>query len=158
MPIIRVSQRLADTLETSSPDKLNREEWISEPGGLTQFGAFVHVLMPGTRSSIKHWHQSEDEMVYVLEGEVTVIEGEAESILGPGDAATFPCGRPVGHCLANRSQSPARCIVIGTRAASDCITYPDHDRKLHRDRSQPDDIWTDSSGREAESPYRDWLP
>lgn len=158
MPIIRASQRQVEIVETSAPDVLNREEWIAEPGGLTQFGAFIHTLMPGTRSSIKHWHQSEDELVYVLSGEVTVVEGEAESILGPGDAAAFPQGSPVGHYLWNKGQSPAQCMVIGTRSQTDRITYPDHDRVLHRDRSQPDDLWTDFSGSPAENPYKHWAP
>ncbi|KQZ44219.1 cupin domain-containing protein [Duganella sp. Root1480D1] len=158
MPIIRASERHLETIETSRPGVLNREEWISEPGELSQFGAFIHVLMPGTRSSIKHWHQSEDELVYVLDGEITVVEGETESVLGPGDAATFPHGSPLGHYLWNKGQSTARCMVIGTRAEVDRITYPDHDRILHRDRSQPEDLWTDSTGRTAESPYNGWWP
>lgn len=158
MPVIRASKRQIEMIETSAPGMLNREEWLSEPGELSQFGAFIQVLMPGTRSSIKHWHQSEDELVYVLDGEVTVVEGETESILGPGDAAAFPQGVPVGHYLWNKSQGPVRCLIVGTRAQSDRITYPDHDRVLHRDRSQPDDTWTDSSGRAAESPYTQWLP
>ncbi|MCL6436400.1 MAG: cupin domain-containing protein [Leptolyngbyaceae cyanobacterium HOT.MB2.61] len=34
----------------------------------------MEVLQPGSRSSNKHWHSAEDEMVYVLEGEITLIE------------------------------------------------------------------------------------
>jgi len=158
MPIIRASQRLVETTETSDPRMANREEWISEPAGLTQFGAFIHVLAPGTKSSIKHWHESEDEMVYVLEGEVSVIEGEAEHVLHPGDAAAFPKGQGPGHYLWNKGAAPVKCLVVGTRADVDRITYPDHDRVLLRDRSLPDDIWTDSAGQPAGSPYKDWMP
>ncbi len=127
---------------------------ISEAGGLTQFGAFIEILRPGSRSSIKHWHSAEDEMVYVLEGEITVIEGSEERLLRAGDAATFRAGVPVGHCLENRSSGATRCLVVGTRAPVDRITYPDHDRVCHRDRSLPDDIWTTGAGAPAESPYR----
>lgn len=127
--------------------------WISEAGGLTQFGAFVEVLQPGTRSSIKHWHSAEDEMVYVLEGQVTLVEGEAETILQPGDAATFRAGVALGHCLWNRSAAPTRCLVVGTRAGVDTITYPDHDRVCQRDRALPDDVWTTAAGDPAASPY-----
>ena len=129
--------------------------WISETGGLTQFGAFIEVLAPGTTSSIKHWHSAEDEMVYVLEGQVTLIEGDEETLLGPGDAATFRAGMPVGHCLHNRSSTPTRCLVVGTRAPVDLITYPDHNRLCHRDRSLSDDIWTTQTGEAADSPYSD---
>lgn len=158
MPVIRASQRQIETIATSQPGVENREEWISEPGGLSDVGAFIHVLAPGTRSSIKHWHLSEDELVYVIDGELTVIEGEAEHLLGPGDAAAFPKGSPVGHYLWNKSATVARCLVVGTRAQVDRITYPDHDRIMHRDRSLPDDLWSDASGKEADSPYRDWMP
>lgn len=127
--------------------------WISETGGLTQFGAFIEVLPPGAESSIKHWHSAEDEMVYVLEGQITLIEGDEETLLGPGDAATFRAGMPVGHYLCNRSNAPTRCMVVGTRAPVDLITYPDHDRLCHRDRSLPDDIWTTHEGAPADSPY-----
>ncbi len=131
----------------------NQTLWISEAGGLTQFGAFVEVLQPGTRSSIKHWHSAEDEMVYVLEGQVSLVEGEVETILHPGDAATFRAGDPVGHFLWNRSGSPSRCLVVGTRAPVDRITYPDHNRICHRDRALPDDVWTNAAGEPASSPY-----
>jgi len=131
-----------------------RAEWISEPGGLTQFGAFIETLPPGSRSSIKHWHSAEDEMVYMLAGEVTLVEGDAETVLRPGDAATFRAGEPVGHCLDNRSAAAARYLVVGTRAPVDTITYPDHDCVCLRDRSLPHDIWTDGTGRPTTSPYR----
>lgn len=93
-------------------------------------------------------------MVYVLAGEITVVEGEFEWVMRPGDAATFKAGVAVGHCLENRSSSPTRCLVVGTRAAVDRITYPEHDRVLLRDRSLPDDVWTDLAGHPADSPYQ----
>lgn len=49
--------------------------------------------------------------------------------------------------------APTRYLVVGTRAPVDTITYPDHDRVCHRDRSLPDDIWTDRASRPAQSPY-----
>ena len=127
--------------------------WISEAGQLTQFGAFLEILQPGAQSSIKHWHSAEDEMVYVLEGEVTLIEGDTETVLRPGDAATFRSGVAVGHTLQNRGALPSKCLVVGTRAPLDRITYPDHDRVCIRDRSLPDDEWTTIAGMPAASPY-----
>jgi uncharacterized cupin superfamily protein len=124
----------------------NRTLWISAAGGLTQFGAFIEVLQPGSRSSSKHWHSAEDEMVHVLEGAITLIEGDTATVLGPGDTATFPAGVPVGHFLENRSAQATRCLVVGTRSPVDTITYPDLDRVCHRDRSRPDDIWTNGAG------------
>ncbi|BAC91247.1 cupin domain-containing protein [Gloeobacter violaceus] len=153
MPVITPDRFVVEENPAQASAELDRALWISEAGGLTQFGGFIEELQPGSRSSIKHWHSAEDEMVFVLEGEITVIEGTEEKLLRPGDAATFCAGVPIGHFLENRSASVTRCLVVGTRAPIDKITYPDHDRVCHRDRSLPDDIWTNRAGEPARSPY-----
>ncbi|MEQ8483126.1 MAG: cupin domain-containing protein [Pseudomonadales bacterium] len=153
MPIVRHNDQYVEKVERFNKESPNLECWITEPGYLTQFGAFIHVLQPGTQSSIKHWHSHEDELIYVLEGEVVVLEGDTETILQSGDAAVFKAGEPVGHTMINVSQQPTKVLVVGARAQQDCVTYPDHDRKLHRDRSQPQDRWTDLQNNPATNPY-----
>jgi uncharacterized cupin superfamily protein len=155
MPVLKPSQFHCDPDPVDDDGASNRTLWISEAGALTQFGAFIEVLQPGCRSALRHWHSAEDEMVYVLDGSVTAIEGDTETLMQPGDAATFRAGVAVGHYLENRSAEPTRCLVVGTRAPLDRITYPDHDRVCLRDRSLPDDVWTNSLGQAADSPYRD---
>jgi uncharacterized cupin superfamily protein len=153
MPIVRPIDQHIEKIDYFKKEQPNLECWLTEPGRLTQFGAFIHVLQPGTRSSIKHWHSNEDELVYVLEGKITVIEGTTESVLQPGDAATFKAGDSLGHSLWNQSTNPTKVLVVGTRAQTDRVTYPDHNRQLHRDRSQPEDTWTDMQGNPASDPY-----
>lgn len=104
---------------------------LSDPGGLTQFGTFIEILPPGARSSFRHWHESEDEMVVMLEGEVVLIE-DSETHLRAGDVACWPAGLAIGHTLHNRSDADARYLVIGTRGARDVIHYPDHDLVTHK--------------------------
>jgi uncharacterized cupin superfamily protein len=155
MPVITADTMIVEESSGDGPCGPSRVMWISEAGGLTQFGAFIEILPPGSRSSLRHWHSDEDEMVLVLEGELTVHEGDAVTLLKTGDAATFRANDPVGHFLENRGDIPARHLVVGTRAPLDRITYPDHDRVCIRDRSLPDDIWTDAAGDPALSPYAD---
>jgi len=154
MPAITSDRFVSEESPAKGAPEPDRTLWISEAGGLTQFGAFIEVLQPGSRSSIKHWHSAEDELVYVLEGDVTLVEGDAVSRLRAGDAATFKAGAAVGHFLENRGNAPTRCLIVGTRAPVDRITYPDHDRVCLRDRALPDDVWTDLAGHPADSPYR----
>ena len=154
MPVFSPAQFVSELNPVAGASEPNQTLWISEAGALTQFGAFIEVLQPGCRSSIKHWHGAEDEMVYVLAGEITVVEGNTETTMRAGDAATFKAGVAIGHYLENRSSSPTRCLVVGTRAPVDRITYPDHDRVCLRDRSLPDDLWTDAAGQPADSPYQ----
>jgi uncharacterized cupin superfamily protein len=153
MPVFTPDQLVTEVSPVEGSAEPNQTLWISEAGELTQFGAFIEVLQPGCRSSIKHWHSAEDEMVYVLAGEITVVEGASDTVVRAGGAATFRAGVPVGHYLENRSASPTRCLVVGTRAPVDHITYPEHDRVCLRDRSLPDDIWTNLAGEPASSPY-----
>ncbi|MGV8987677.1 MAG: cupin domain-containing protein [Cypionkella sp.] len=104
---------------------------LSDPGGLTQFGAFIEILPPGAKSSFRHWHEAEDEMVVMLAGEVVLIE-DTPTPLRAGDVACWPAGLAQGHCLHNQSEAEARYLVIGTRGAQDVIHYPDHDLVTHK--------------------------
>ncbi|ABD55853.1 cupin domain-containing protein [Jannaschia sp. CCS1] len=100
-----------------------RAELLSDTGGLTQFGAFIETLWPGGSASKDHWHANEDEMVHVLEGVATLVEGGVASELHAGDTACFKAGVAVGHHLENRSDAPVRYLVIGTRSGDDVVTY-----------------------------------
>jgi uncharacterized cupin superfamily protein len=97
---------------------------IGDAAGLTQFGCHLERLPPGSRSSHRHWHETEDELVYLLEGEVVLVE-ETETLLRAGDAAAWRAGDPVGHCLENRGARDALYLVMGTRRMADVVHYPD---------------------------------
>ncbi len=100
---------------------------LGDPLGLTQFGVNLVTLQPGAWSSQRHWHENEDEFIYVLEGEVTLVTDEGETVLGPGMAAGFPAGKADGHHLVNRSTRPVRYLEAGTRAATEVAHYSDID-------------------------------
>jgi len=118
---------------------------LSDAGGLTQFGAFTETLPPGSRSSRKHWHEREDEFVYLLSGRVILHEGETHTEMLPGDAATFKAGAALGHCLENASTGDATYLVVGTRAPDDVVHYPDDDRLLTKVNFEK--TLTDRAGR-----------
>jgi uncharacterized cupin superfamily protein len=105
---------------------------LSDAGGLTQFGAFLETLPPGSFSSHKHWHEQEDEFVFVVSGTVILNEGDALTEMQPGDAATFKAGVAVGHRLENRSDQPATYLVVGTRSPNDVVHYADKDLLLNK--------------------------
>ncbi|WP_082151584.1 cupin domain-containing protein [Caenimonas sp. SL110] len=106
---------------------------LSEIGGLSQYGARVETLHPGARSSNNHWHENEDELVFVLSGSLTITEGSEEHVLQTGDAACWPAGVPIAHHASNRTDVPCTYLVVGTRARQDVCHYPDTGRTLHRD-------------------------
>ena len=100
---------------------------------LTQFGVNLTKLEPGAATSIRHWHENEDEFVYVLQGEGVLIEDDGETILKAGDCAGWKAKVPNGHCIVNRSKADVLLLEVGTRAPSERAHYPGSDLKFERD-------------------------
>jgi uncharacterized cupin superfamily protein len=103
---------------------------LGNVAGLTQFGVNRTRLKPGAASSLRHWHEKEDEFVYILEGEVTLVEEDGETILKAGDAAGFNAGVANAHQLINRSSTDVVYLEIGSRIAGERAHYPDEDLAL----------------------------
>ena len=104
-------------------------------GGLTQFGVNLVTLAPSAWASQRHWHEKEDEFVYVLSGELVLVEDDGEVTLRPGDCAAWKAGVRNGHHLINRNGSnEARFLVVGTRDNEDCGEYPDIDLRFNAAR------------------------
>jgi len=95
--------------------------------GLTRFGVNLVRLPPGAMSSVRHWHSHQDELIYVLSGEVVLVTNAGEQTLRPGQAAGFPAGRPDAHHMINRSAEDALYLEVGDRTSGDVSTYPDAD-------------------------------
>src|SRR6185437_17045665 len=106
---------------------------IGDAVGLTQFGVNITRIKPGSASALRHWHEQEDEFIYLLEGELVLQEEAGETVLKAGDAAGFRAGSGVAHCLVNRSGHDAVYLEIGTRADSERVHYPDVDFMMERD-------------------------
>lgn len=104
---------------------------LGNAAGLTDFGVNLTELPPGAWSSQRHWHTNEDELVYVLSGELTLVTDGAEQVLRAGDCAAFAKNVADSHHLINRSDALATYLEVGTRAESDSCHYPDID--LHCD-------------------------
>jgi uncharacterized cupin superfamily protein len=126
---------------TSYPKKFaaviagREKQRLGDAVGLTQFGVNVTRIKPGSASALRHWHEQEDEFIYMLEGELVLAENDGETVLKPGDAAGFKAGSGIGHCLINRGTRDAIYLEIGTRAASERVHYPDVDLIMERDGS-----------------------
>ncbi|HEU5057169.1 MAG TPA: cupin domain-containing protein [Kofleriaceae bacterium] len=99
--------------------------------GITQFGVNLVVLAPGGQSALRHWHSHEDELVYILSGELVLVTDAGEQVVGAGMVVGFPAGSQDAHHLINRSDAPAQYLEIGTRSEEDNAYYPDDDMKWH---------------------------
>jgi len=119
---------------------------LGNAGGLTQFGVNLTTLKPGAASSLRHWHVQEDEFVYVVDGELTLVENDGETVLKTGDAAGFKANVANGHQLINRSSRDATYLEIGTRSKGEIAHYTDVDLALAYD-ADGKMIFTHKSGQ-----------
>ncbi len=113
--------------------------------GLKNFGVNLTRLAPGAQSALKHRHSRQDEFVFILEGEPTLLLDNDEIDLRAGMCAGFPA-QGAAHCLVNRTDCDVVYLEIGDRSAGDDANYPDDDLKA---AFGPDGRWimTHKDGR-----------
>lgn len=136
MPLIDVARLPRKTgsgypppFDQACRDRIRRR--LGDAGGLTDFGVNLLELAPGAWSSQRHWHSAEDEFVWVLSGEVTLVDDDGEHVLRSGDCAAFPKRDANGHHLVNRASAPATVLEIGSRnPGRDVCEYPDVDLRI----------------------------
>ena len=124
-----------------APCAARTRQRLGDAGGLRDFGVNLMTLPPGGWSSQRHWHTHEDELVYVLEGEVTLVEDGGETVLRAGECAAFPKNTGNGHHLINRSSTMAVYLEVGSRDPQDVTMYSEIDmmspntdgRYVHKD-------------------------
>jgi uncharacterized cupin superfamily protein len=140
MPKIDIGKLRLDTRRGYPPPHDERvagrsKKRLGDAAGLTQFGVNLTTLKPGSASALRHWHENEDEFVYVLEGELTLVEDEGEIVMRPGDAAGFKAQVANGHHFVNRSNRDAIYLEIGSRAERERVHYPDVDLAVVKDET-----------------------
>ena len=104
-----------------------RKQKLGDALGLKNFGVNLTTIPPGAVSALRHWHSHEDEFIYIVSGELTLVTNNGEQRLTPGMCAGFPAGRSNGHCLINRTKQDAVYLEVGDRRPEDAVTYPDDD-------------------------------
>jgi uncharacterized cupin superfamily protein len=99
---------------------------LGDTVNVSQFGVNHTTLEPGTASALRHWHEGEDEFIYVLSGTLILKDDNGDHVLQEGCFAGFPAGSRNAHHLVNNSNKPASFIEIGSRKpGNDTVYYPD---------------------------------
>lgn len=112
---------------------------LGEFFGLTNFGVNLTNLSPGAISALAHSHSKQDEFIFVLEGTPTLVLGEDEFTLNPGDCYGFKAGTGIAHQLVNRSSESVTYLEIGDRTEGDEVEYPNDDLKATQSANG---VWT----------------
>lgn len=103
---------------TGYPPPFDRDvkgRWVrrlSKATSLTEFGVSQVTLKPGTWSSQRHWHDTEDEFLVMISGEAVLVEDDGRTLLKAGDCAAWPKGSTNGHHLRNESDDDCVFVVV----------------------------------------------
>lgn len=122
---VRIGTCYPEPFNDACSDRTRRR--IGDAGGLVDFGVNLMTLPPGRWSSQRHSHSHEDEFVYVLQGELTLVEDDGARILRAGKCACFPKGTGNGHHLKNCGPVDAVYLEVGSRQPDDLTTCSDID-------------------------------
>ena len=105
--------------------------------GVKSFGVNLTRLAPGGESALLHRHSKQDEMIYILEGEPTLVTDQGEMPMRPGMVAGFAAGG-VAHQLVNRTERDVLYLEMGDRTPGDEGSYPADDLQA---KLGPDGKW-----------------
>jgi uncharacterized cupin superfamily protein len=94
--------------------------------GLKNFGVNLTRLTPGGESALLHRHSRQDEFIFILQGEPTLVTDTEETTLRPGMCAGFPA-QGIAHQLVNRTNKDVVYLEIGDRTSGDEGSYPNDD-------------------------------
>jgi uncharacterized cupin superfamily protein len=98
---------------------------VGAQAGARELGASVYELDPGAVGSPLHVHHSNEELLLVLAGTLSLRGRDGTRLLSPGAVVAFPRGHAGTHSLVNRSDRPVRYLVVSTTNRPDIVEYPD---------------------------------
>ncbi|MGZ9811144.1 cupin domain-containing protein [Pseudoroseicyclus sp. H15] len=127
--LIKSGSLAATHVEGSAP---RMEVRFGEAAGM-RLGANLVTLQPGDRSARRHWHQNEDEFLYMVSGEATLVDDNGPQPLLPGDVCCWPAGVENAHHVLNTSDAPVTYLVLGTNPEVDNVRYPDEGNTLYHE-------------------------
>lgn len=106
-----------------NPEAIRHTACLTDRLGFDDMGVHLVHLRPGDYSSEHHFHEEDEEFVYILAGSGIALIGDEELEVGPGDFMGFPKGSPPHH-MHNRSEEDVVYLVGGTRSEIDVCNYP----------------------------------
>ena len=105
-------------------------------------GASLYELPPGQKTFPYHYELGNDELLVVMAGRPTLRDPDGERELHPGDCVLFPSGPGGAHQIVNRSDEPARVLLVSNFAMPRAAVQPDSGKMMIRWSPEPNDsLW-----------------
>ena len=91
----------------------------------TKLGFHVEILSPKKYSCPYHYHELEEELFFVLEGEATLRQNNSYCTISKGDLIFFGLGEEYSHQFYNHTDEDFKFIAISNKDEADIAYYPD---------------------------------
>jgi uncharacterized cupin superfamily protein len=115
-----------------------RGERVGAGAGGEKLGATLYEVDPGGRVSPLHIHHANEEMLFVVSGRPTLRTLDGERELAVGEVVSFLSGRRGAHQVLNRSDEPARVLIVSTMIYPEVAEHPDS-QKIVAITGRPDE-------------------
>ena len=141
-----------DTEQDRPPFTWRRARLGRQAGG-EKLGASLFELPPGAASFPLHIHTANEELIVVVQGSPTLRGLDSERELQPGEVVACPVGPGGAHRLDNRTDQPARVLIVSTMIAPEVSEYPDSGKIVATNRAPGS---AHEEGTYLEAYRRDW--
>jgi uncharacterized cupin superfamily protein len=112
-----------------------RRAKLGRQAGAEKLGASLFEIPPGQATFPYHVHTANEELLIVIEGQPSLRTPSGWRELEPGEVVAFPIGDEGGHQIHNRSEKPARVLVVSTMIAPEVNLYPDSGKLMAATRA-----------------------
>jgi uncharacterized cupin superfamily protein len=102
-----------------------RGQRVGAAAGAEKLGATLYEVDPGGRVSPLHIHHANEELLFTISGRPTLRTPDGERVLEPGEVVAFLSGRRGAHQVLNRSDAPARVLIVSTMLYPEVVEHPD---------------------------------
>jgi len=109
-------------------DRQFKRKQLAEAAGGEELGASLYEVPPGKRMWIRHYHEGNEESIFVLSGSGTLYLGpDAEAhALEPMDYVALPAGEESAHDV-EAGDDGLELLLSATMEEPDITVYPDRD-------------------------------
>ncbi len=136
-------QRESRTQHQFNDNAVRHSRNLTAGTDMQRIGIHLVRIESGCDSTTHHYHDADEEFIYILSGQGIAKIGDETYPVGPGDFMGFPAPSPA-HSLHNPNSEDLVYLMGGERWATDIVHYPDIKRtmiKTHGKRRWAD--WQD---------------
>lgn len=112
-----------------NPQAVRLSRTLAAPTGMHRIGVHLVRIEAGHDSTTHHYHEADEEFIYIISGRGRARIGEEEFDIGAGDFMGFPAPSPA-HSMHNPYDEDLVYLMGGERWATDVVHYPDLKRSM----------------------------